>query len=58
MRGAALGVYAAHVLLGPEADGLAAVRCLAPEPEVMSWLVRQRDGVMAWRAHRARWLAP
>lgn len=58
MRGAALGVYAAHVLLGREADGLAAVRRVTTEPDVVIWLSRQRPGVMAWRANRAGRLMP
>src|SRR3990172_7510843 len=45
MKGAALGVYAAHALLDREADGLAAVRRIVTEPEVTSWLPRPRDGI-------------
>jgi len=52
MRGAALGVYAAHALMGREAAGLATVVRIAPEPEVASWLIKQRDGVAAWRRGR------
>jgi hypothetical protein len=58
MKGGALGVYAAHVLLGREADGRALVMRIAPEPEVTTWLANQRDGVMKWIRSRTGRLKP
>jgi hypothetical protein len=58
MKGGALGVYAAHVLRGKDADGLAAARRLGATPEVMSWLTRQRDGVVTWFRSRPGLLTP
>lgn len=52
MKGAALGIYAGHALLGRGADGLTMVRRMAPDPEVNAWLARQRDGVMRWIGSR------
>jgi hypothetical protein len=58
MKGGALGVYAAHVLLGREADGRALVMRIVPEPEVTTWLVNQRGGVMKWLRSRTGRLKP
>lgn len=58
MRGAALGVYAAHALLDREADGLAAVRRLVTEPAVASWLAAQRNGIRKWLQGRPAGLVP
>lgn len=58
MKGAALGVYAAHALLDREADGLAAVRRIVTEPEVTSWLRGQRDGIRKWLRSRPGLLTP
>ena len=58
MRGAALGVYAAHALLDREADGLAAVRQIVTEPKVTLWLAGQRDGIRKWLRSRPGQLAP
>jgi len=58
MKGAALGVYAAHALLDREADGLAAVRRIVTEPEVTSWLAGQRDGIRKWLRSRPGQVTP
>lgn len=44
VRGQALGVYAAYVLLGRDADGLAVVRRVVPQPTEMTWLARSAPG--------------
>jgi hypothetical protein len=58
MKGAALGVYAAHALLGREAGGLTAAKRISAEPQVTSWLAAQRDGIKKWLRSRPRQLAP
>jgi hypothetical protein len=58
MRGPVLGVYAGYALLGREADGLAAVRRIAPEPQVTAWLARQRQGIMKWMGARSARVHP
>lgn len=58
LKGAALGVYAAHALLDREADGLTAVRRIVTEPEVTSWLAGQRDGIRKWLRSRPGQVTP
>jgi hypothetical protein len=53
-RGAALGLYASHMLLGEEAAGWAAVRALTRRRDIVDWLARHRATVRNWAATRAK----
>ncbi len=52
-KGAALGLYANHVLLGEDARGWQTVRAIAP-PTALEWLERHRAAVHRWAASRGK----
>lgn len=56
IRGAALGLYATHALIGEDRQGWDAVRRVAPA-SATNWLSRHRGRVLQWAASRQRRLA-
>lgn len=56
IRGAALGLYATHVLIGEDRQGWDAVRSIAPA-SATRWLSRHRGRVLQWAASRQGRLA-